>query len=167
MNQCTPKARAECGGRKLTKMNAFQKELLNSILLLALGGWIWWYAGKFPDLPEGHPGPSLFPRIIGIGLILSGALLLVTNLRRRRGQMEGTAEESIDPRGILRLALGIGLVILYPFLRNWMAFIPSLLPVCFLVALLLRAKVWVAALTALGTVLFIHLIFTSLLGLSL
>ncbi len=148
-------------------MNKFQQEILNGILVAALGSWIWWYAGSFPNLPEGYPGPGLFPRIIGIGLIGAGlAILAIAFLRRQRlaGQ---AAEDAVRQGGLLKMAGGLSLVALYPFVQPLTGFAVALGAVCFLTALLLRAKIWVAALTALGTVLFIHLIFFNLLGLSL
>ena len=141
--------------------------MLNGLFILALGGWIWWYSGRFPYLDEGHPGPSLFPRVIGIGLLLSGLALLALSWLSRKQLNREAGYEPFSARGLSRMAAGIGLVGLYPLVQAQLGFMAALSMVCFLAALLLKARVWVAALTALGTVLFVRLIFINLLGLSL
>jgi len=92
--------------------------------------------------------------------------MAATFLRRRR-LLTQVQEGDLQRSGILKMAGGLGLVALYPLLQPHIGFAVTLGGICFLVALLLRARVWVAVLTALGTVLFIYLVFINLLGLSL
>ena len=40
-----------------------------------------WYTRTFPAMPGQHYGPALFPVLIGIGLLLTGVVLIVSGLR--------------------------------------------------------------------------------------
>lgn len=53
-------------------------------LLLALALAVFVHAGSFPPTPGQPYGPSLFPRIIALGLGGAGLLLIVGGLRARR-----------------------------------------------------------------------------------
>ncbi len=49
---------------------------------IALGVFIWAVSAHFPVLPGGHPGPSLFPRILG-SLIIFFSLIVILQARRK------------------------------------------------------------------------------------
>ncbi|MEZ5043247.1 MAG: tripartite tricarboxylate transporter TctB family protein [Saprospiraceae bacterium] len=144
-------------------MKINKAETLNGMLLLLFGAWIWWQSASFPNLEEGYPGPALFPRMISIGLMLSGILLLVTMAKSEEVVIEKSALQS----GLLRFGGGIGLVALYPLVHPYLGFIPTLGIICMGIGLLLGIRPWVAAVSTVGTVLFIFLTFDKLLGVSL
>ena len=139
------------------------QEGLNGGILILFALWIWWQTTYFPNLEEGYPGPALFPRLVGLGFAFSGLVLLIRAWRGSEEVLSSTTSRT----GLLRLAAGIGLIILYPFLQPHLSFAPTLGLVCFGVALLLGVRIWIAGLTALLTVLFIFLTFNQLLNVPL
>ena len=135
-------------------------EIINGILLVLIGGLVWWQSAAFPTLEEGYPGPSLFPRIISVGLILTGGLLLFSRVVKKD-------EVTPTEKQWLKLFGGLGLVVIYPILHPYLGFLPTLGMVCLGMGFLLGVKPWIAVVSALGTVLFIFLTFEQLLGVSL
>ena len=142
-------------------MLANRTELINALVLLGLGTWILWYASFFPDLPEGYPGPGLFPSTIAIGFIILGILLLWDSIRKPVVQQNAVQLKWIP------LLSGIALITVFPFLYESLGFLSSLSISCFLMGLLLKVKPIWAILTALATSGLIYLIFVVLLGLVL
>ncbi len=140
-----------------------RKELISAAVLGLLGIGIWWQAGSFPSLEEGYPGPSLFPRMIAIGLILGGAWIGFSALRQPQEKKEANQQQA----GGLKFAGGLALVALYPILQPLIGFMGSLGVICLGIALLLGVKPWIAFASALATVLFIFITFEMLLGVTL
>jgi len=158
---------------------------------IALAVFVWFQARSFPTLPEGHPGPGLFPSIIAVALFVAGALLVLSARKRRSpaadfphvpGQPEERAPladpaqvETPDPTprlaaarpGILRIVLVVGVVALYPVVAPAIGFVASLSVVSVVVALLLRARPVPATVAAVGGSILIYLLFTRLLGVPL
>ncbi len=143
------------------------REIINVVVLLVLGAWIWWYSGRFPSLEEGYPGPALFPRFVSIGFIISGLVLIWEIVAKAKADSGGEAQWLATRSSWLRLLGGIGLVVSYPFLQPLIGFVATLGLICFFMAILLKAKIWTAALTAATTVLLIYLAFSNLLGVAL
>jgi putative tricarboxylic transport membrane protein len=90
---------------------------------LLLGAATYAYTLTFPPMPEGHPGPALFPRLVAALLVLFGALL-VWQARRpapvpgpEGGAAEGDAGSAGMPRpgrrGWLDFVLVVGGVVFY------------------------------------------------------
>jgi putative tricarboxylic transport membrane protein len=129
---------------------------------LLLGAWVWVYSGTFPQLQQGYPGPSLFPRLIAAGLVLSGLYLATMVWLRQGEEAEGEAVE-VSRAGLVRFALILGIVAAYPPLRAWLGFVPTVALLIFAVTLSLRARLSHAVLTAVLVSLAIHYAFTSLL----
>ena len=148
-------------------MNRPLRNLVAGVLLVGLGGWIWVYAGTFPSLQEGHPGPALFPRIVAVGLALSGLGLAAGSLRRRAWLRDATSGLSLSWAGLVRLGLGLGLVILYPFAQAVVGFAPAVAVLSFAVAYTLKARPLVAAAVAVLSALALYGTFTGLLGVPL
>ncbi len=144
-------------------MNEPLRNIVAGVLLAALGGWIWIYTGTFPTLEQGYPGPALFPRIIALGLMLSGLGFVVGSLRRIAEIR--LALDRLRPAwpGLARLMLGVGLVALYPLVQTWLGFIPAVSLLSFVVAYVLKARPVGAAVTALLSTLVIYWLFTGVL----
>jgi putative tricarboxylic transport membrane protein len=56
-------------------------------IFTALGVFIWAMTFQFPVLDDGHPGPSLFPRVLGTLFILFGIMVILSG-RRAAGKAE-------------------------------------------------------------------------------
>lgn len=143
------------------------KNLVAGVLMAGLGVWIWLYTDTFPRFQEGYPGPALFPRIIALGLTLSGLGFVVGSLRRIAEIRPALDRPQPAWPGLARLILGVGLVALYPLVQTWLGFIPTVSLLSFVVAYVLKARPVVAAATALLSTLVIYWLFTGVLGVPL
>lgn len=142
--------------------------LLSGLAMGLLGAAVWIYAGSFPELDDGHPGPALFPRVIAIGLAAGGLGLLAGLVRQRwAGGWRGRDPVRLNRRGLLRWSGGLVLVALYPFATNLVGFIPALSVLMLAVALLLQARPLPALITAVVSAVVIYGLFTGLLGVPL
>ncbi|MGI9544096.1 MAG: tripartite tricarboxylate transporter TctB family protein [Cyclobacteriaceae bacterium] len=138
------------------------KDLITTAILLILAAWIWYYSGRFPDLPEGYPGPKLFPRIIALGLALIGLGIGVRSFMLG-AKPDGDPQGSNKTKSPVRLALGVLLMGLFPVISPLLGFVNSLLLVGSLLGFVLQVKWWKALLTAGITTAGIYLIFAELL----
>ena len=136
---------------------------LSGGLLLVFGGWLWVYAGTFPELEGGHPGPSLFPRLIAIGLAAAGLALLL----RREKRPAGGENKTRTAGGFVRFGVGLLLVIAYPLLAQSIHFVPVMAGLILAFGLLLRNPAWHALLMAVLSAGLMFLLFTRLLGVPL
>jgi len=143
-----------------------RKDLIVTVILVLLAGWIWYYSARFPDLPEGYPGPKLFPRIIAIGLGIIG-LGIGLNLLLGGSRPEVDPQETSEGKSPLRLILGILLLALFPVFSPLLGFVNSLLAVGVLMGFTLQVKWWKTLLTVGVTVAGIYLIFAELLSVPL
>lgn len=150
-------------------MNPFfhtHKDALTGGIWLTVAVAIFWYAGTFPELEEGYPGPSLFPRLIAMGLGLSGLGLMVQAWRSPRTSPHGSPERAAG-WSWLRLLAALLMVTCFPWLRTYLGFVPALSLVVGGMALLLRVKPLPALLVAVGASGLIYLLFTYLLSVPL
>jgi putative tricarboxylic transport membrane protein len=110
-------------------------DLISGALLIVLAAAMIAYTTTFPPFPGQKYGPSLFPRIIGGGLIVCGLLLMV----RGRGQLAagaplGAIDDSYKPvKGWASVAMILGVIAAYVAFSNALGFVP----VAFLGVLLL------------------------------
>lgn len=142
------------------------RDLISGILLLFLSGWLWFYTGAFPQLDDGYPGPSLFPRLIAIGFGLAGAVLCAGALKKGASIPLEADSGSIKPAR-MRLGAGLLLVIAYPWLAQWLQFIPIMGSFLLIFALLLRNTLKQALIMAALSAGLMYLMFTKLLGVPL
>ena len=148
------------------RIGSFTRDILAAILLLLLAAWIWYYSSQFPDLPEGYPGPKLFPRIIAVGLASIGIGIGLTQFLTRSAP-EREAKVPTEGKSRMRLISGILLLAIFPVLSPLLGFIPTLLIVGVLIGFSLQVKWWKILLTVGITVLGIYLIFSELLSVPL
>ena len=66
-------------------------DLISGVVAIAFGTAILLYIRGFPELPDGAPGPALFPGILGGLFVLFGSILVVRWFRHRDGSPESTA----------------------------------------------------------------------------
>ena len=139
------------------------RDVVSGAIFVLLGGAIWFYADSFPALPEGYPGPALFPRLIAAGLVFSG-LLLGVGSRKSTPQRE---EKTNDPPSPVYFFLGIMLVVLFPFVRAWTGVIPALALLMLGMAVLLKVRLLIAVPTSLAAACLLYAVFSMLLGVPL
>ena len=148
-------------------MNDYVKNLISGGLMIGLGVWLWIYTGTFPELQERYPGPALFPRVIAIGLVLSGLGLVGSSVRKLAATRQPLQLARPAWSGLVRLALGLGLLALYPLMQGGLGFIPTVSLLSFVIAVVLKARLTVAALTAVLSTVLLYWLFTGLLGVPL
>ena len=141
-------------------------DFINGLLLLAFGAWIWWYANSFPNLPDGNPGPALFPKVISVGFLLLGLSLLIFSWFSKATEQQELSEKAVQGQ-FLPLLAGLVLVCSYPLLRPVLGFLATLAIICFLMALLFKVKLPIALLAAGLTSGLVFLIFSKLLRVAL
>ena len=137
-------------------------DLISSVLIIVLGVSIWVLSGNFPDLDEGYPGPNLFPRVIAIGLVLIGVLVIISEVRSgKQAKIEGL---SIPFSSLTRPGLVVLVLTIFPLISPLIGFPISLFLVTICVGLIFRLKWWKTILTSGLTVGMIYLVFSQLLG---
>ncbi len=118
---------------------------------------------SFPSFPGQAYGPSLFPRILGGGIIFCALVLI---LRERRAAVAAPwlvlADWAREPRKVLSFVLTLAAMLFYVLVSDRLGFIPS----AFLVQIVLLLWFGVRPLTALvvaaGMTLLVHWFFGSM-----
>ena len=141
--------------------------LLFGVVFVLVGTWVWFETRGFPTLRDGHPGPALFPGLLAIALVASGVAVLLHAIVQPARLAAEFRSFSLPGHALLRVALVVFLGLLYPLFHAQVGFVPTSAALIFGVAVILRAKVWLAAVvTAAGTWI-LYLSFTRLLGVPL
>jgi putative tricarboxylic transport membrane protein len=124
-----------------------------------------WYTRTFPAMPGQHYGPALFPTLIGVGLLLTGAILIARGVARLGTEplFSGGAWLRSGPQLINFLAI-VGGVLLYILISDRLGFIPTALLLLFGWLLLFRGGRPISSLViALAVTLAIDYLFSELL----
>jgi putative tricarboxylic transport membrane protein len=138
-------------------------DLVAGLLTAALGVAVVLYVRTFPELPDGQPGPALFPGIIGGLLVLFGLVLAVRAVRAiRRGERPGVGAPAAM-QGRLRALGVVGFVVGYLLLAETLGFLVTMAVLLFLLMWLLGSRPLVAACAAAVTTGFVFLVFGELL----
>ncbi len=122
------------------------------------------YANTFPRLHGQDYGPDLFPTLIGIGLFICGAILVVQGIAQRaQVPMVEIGDWAQDRRNIANVVILLAGMIFYILVSGWLGFIPTSLLI--MMTLLLRfGSGWLAsAVIAITTTFVIHTLFAKLL----
>jgi putative tricarboxylic transport membrane protein len=90
------------------------------------------YTRTFPEMPGQDYGPALFPVLIGIGFLITGAILIVTGLARPRTEplFGGGAWLRSGPHR-RNFAAVVGGLLLYILVSDRLGFIPTALLLLF------------------------------------
>jgi putative tricarboxylic transport membrane protein len=149
-------------------------DLAAGVLAAALGAAVLLYVRGFPELPDGSPGPALFPGIIGGLLVLFGLVLVARSLRAGHratadvppagGEADG--DEPVPPStttGRLNALFVLGSVVAYLLLVDLLGFAITMGVILFALMWRLGAKPLVALAAAVVTTGLIVLIFQRLL----
>ncbi|NND05391.1 MAG: tripartite tricarboxylate transporter TctB family protein [Saprospiraceae bacterium] len=133
------------------------RSFIYGLAFSALGVFTFVVSNAFPGLPEGHPGPGLFPLIMGACMSLIGLALMV----QYRSQDDGNKHSMVGDW----ISIGILLLILivFPWLRNLAGFPIALAISISGVAMLLKILHWKAIIVGTSTTLVVFLLFNKLL----
>jgi putative tricarboxylic transport membrane protein len=140
----------------------WRHDVVGGLLAAVLGAAVVLHVRTFPELPDGQPGPALFPGIVGALLVVFG-LALVVRAVLARGQPADNPEAGVTTRGRLRALAVLGLVVGYLLLAETLGFAVTMGVLLFLLMWLLGARPLVAALAAAATTGFIFVVFEELL----
>jgi putative tricarboxylic transport membrane protein len=106
------------------------QDLVAGLLAAVLGAAVLLYVRGFPQLPEGQPGPALFPGIIGALFVVFGLTLVLRSVlaRRRAAPAGGGAHTEHTPppttgRGRADALAVLGSVVAYLLLVEPLGFI--------------------------------------------
>jgi putative tricarboxylic transport membrane protein len=97
-------------------------DTLSGVLSLLIGLAVVAYARTFPPMPGQSVGPSLFPIVVGIGLIGFGAALAWAGTQTRGGPWIELDEWVRRPRMVANFALVIADVVFYAVAVDWLGF---------------------------------------------
>jgi putative tricarboxylic transport membrane protein len=139
----------------------------------AYGGWL------LPPVPGQQIGPNVFPLVIGIGLVLCGAMIalgvgrsfeeevgLVPDQELEPAAPRGEAEEPAGSAGWAHGLLALvppGLLLFYVFAADRLGFAITAAAMVLTTALALGARLRLAVPLAIAAPLFVHLVFSKLL----
>jgi putative tricarboxylic transport membrane protein len=140
----------------------WRHDLVGGLLAVALGAAVVLHVRTFPELPDGQPGPALFPGLVGSLLVLFG-LVLVVRAVLARSRPAADPDAGVTPLGRLRALAVLGLVVAYLLLAETLGFAVTMGVLLFLLMWVLGARPLVAALAAVVTTGFVLLVFGELL----
>ncbi|OZM83467.1 tripartite tricarboxylate transporter TctB family protein [Pseudonocardia sp. MH-G8] len=139
----------------------WRHDLVAALLAAALGAAVVLHVRTFPELPDGQPGPALFPGIVGALLLVFGLVLVVRAVLARGRPVAPAAP--VTGQGVVRALAVVGLVVAYLLLAEVLGFLLTMAVLLFLLMWLLGGKPLVAALAAAATTGIVVLLFQELL----
>ncbi len=84
------------------------------------------YARTFPSLYGQDYGPALFPSLIGVGFLITGAILTIQGLMQRAGApLVQLGAWAADRRNVVNFALVLLALLFYIVASGWLGFIPT------------------------------------------
>jgi putative tricarboxylic transport membrane protein len=140
----------------------WRHDLVSGLLAAALGAAVVLHVRTFPELPDGQPGPALFPGIVG-GLLVLFGLVLVVRAVLARGGPAADPGAGVTARGWLRALAVLGLVVAYMLLAETLGFLLTMGVLLFLLMWTLGARPLIAVLAAAVTTGFIFVVFEEVL----
>jgi putative tricarboxylic transport membrane protein len=139
-----------------------RKDYIGGGIFMALGVFIWAMTFQFPVLDDGHPGPSLFPRVLGTLFIFFGSLVVLSGWRAARAKATAPPEEKM-PMNYFNPLLVIILIAAFIALAPKLGFIVTGAAVLFLLMMKLRVSLLKRSIVSVALVCFVYLIFSKLL----
>lgn len=138
--------------------------------ILLLAGVYFWATAQIPTLELGDPlGPKAFPRLLGIGLLISAAMLLAEILRDRKKRKTATppAAWHWDPRQWIVVAIAAWTA-LYILVFEWLGYMLStVIYLLVLTSCFNRGRHLMNGLTCVLFVIISYVAFNKLLGVNL
>jgi putative tricarboxylic transport membrane protein len=131
---------------------------LIGIALALFAGVIAWHVRDFPPMPGQEFGPSLFPRAIAAGFVLTGVALIVSGVRSWAGAVE-LSEWMRTPRLAINFLVVVGSVLFYILFSDLLGFLIAAPITLGTILLAVRTRWFVVLPAAPAVCLVIHWIF--------
>lgn len=139
-------------------------DLIGGGIFTALGIFIFILTFQFPSLEGGHPGPSLFPRILAILFIFFGGIIVLRGLRAGKKEPESAPAEEIPvPRNYFDPIFVLILIGAYMILSNLLGFFITSTLILFLMMIKLRVPYLRSLVISILLTLFVNFMFYKIL----
>lgn len=138
--------------------------------ILVLAGVYFWATSQIPTLEIGDPlGPKAFPRLLGVGLLISAAMLLAEMIKERKAAPEAKAPEEKEDASTYKIVAGVVVATgIYFALFEVLGYaVSTMLFLLAMTAYFNKGKWWTNVLTAVLYSFISYYVFSSLLGVNL
>lgn len=138
-------------------------DAVSGVIIIALAALMIVLTLNFPPFPGQKYGPSLFPRILGVALIICGSLLIVRGVRTRTAgaRLAAMPDWWREPWRVVSFLLIPLSTTIYIVLAERIGFIPVAFVLLLVLFLWFRTRPWVAVLVAGVATWSIHWFFAS------
>ena len=138
-------------------------DAVTGLVIILFAGIMVALTASFPAFPGQKYGPALFPRILGAGLIVCGAVLVWRGIVARRAgdPLVTFAEWTSRPGSAFAFALVLASILLYIFASEAVGFIPVAVVILAVLFLWFGVRWIVAIPTAIAATWAIHWFFAS------
>ncbi len=138
--------------------------------ILVLAGVYFWATSQIPTLEIGDPlGPKAFPRLLGVGLLISAAMLLAEMIKERKAAPETNEPEEKEDTSTYKIVAGVVVATgIYFALFEVLGYaVSTMLFLLVMTAYFNKGKWWTNVLTAVLYSFISYYMFSSLLGVNL
>jgi putative tricarboxylic transport membrane protein len=138
--------------------------------ILVLVGVYFWATSQIPTLEIGDPlGPKAFPRLLGVGLLISAAMLLAEMIKERKAAPETNEPEEKEDTSTYKIVAGVVVATgIYFALFEVLGYaVSTMLFLLVMTAYFNKGKWWTNVLTAVLYSFISYYMFSSLLGVNL
>ncbi|GHB28286.1 tripartite tricarboxylate transporter TctB family protein [Salinicola rhizosphaerae] len=139
------------------------RDFLLGLVFAIGGGVVIAVAQTYPTMPTLQFGPSLFPSLIGAGMVIGGLLLALTQIRQLKTAMADRRLPSsrYDVRGLLISLVPCALIVFY-ILASDVLGAPLCMAMAMIVLMLMRgARLWLALVVSIVVAALIYWLFSS------
>ena len=116
---------------------------------------------SYPTMRDNMPGPSLFPTVLGVLLMIAGAVQVPRGIKSRAPLV--ALLPNFNARGVCNIAAVVLGVIFYIYASETLGFLLTSFCVIFVLMLILKGKPLPSALVAIGATLCAYMIFNKML----
>jgi putative tricarboxylic transport membrane protein len=140
-----------------------KKDLIGGGIFMALGVFLWSMTVQFPVLDDAHPGPSLFPRVLGTLFIFFGGMVVHSGWKSRGMKEAVVPEEEQVSLNYFNPILVIILIAAFIALANKLGFIITGAAILFILMMKLRVSLVKRSIVSIALVCFVYFIFSKIL----
>ena len=139
-----------------------KKDYIGGGIFTALGIFIWALTFQFPVLDDGHPGPSLFPRVLGTLFIFFGSTVILNGWRAGRAETPALPEEEVQLNYFNPFLVIILIAAFIAFARK-LGFIITGATILIILMMKLRVSPLRSSIISVALICFIYLVFSKVL----